>query len=70
MNSYNITKEYVITPCNCNIALDCSYIDMYLEKAEEELSLFLEYAIMKCLNLIGQCEGPKSLRATVRGLYM
>ena len=30
----------------------------------------LEYAIMKCLNLIGQCEGSKSLRATIRGLYM
>ena len=30
----------------------------------------LEYAIMKCLNLIGQCEGSKSLRATVHGLYM
>ena len=43
MNSYNITKEYVITPCSCNIALDCSYIDMYLEKAEEELSLFLKW---------------------------
>ena len=30
----------------------------------------LEYAIMKCLNLIGQCEGFKSLRATIHGLYM
>ena len=29
----------------------------------------LEYAIMKCLILIGQCEGFKSLRATIRGLY-
>ena len=44
MNSYNITKEYVITPCSCNIALDCLYaLDMYLEKAEEELSLFLKW---------------------------
>ena len=25
----------------------------------------LEYAIMKCLNLIGLCEGSKSLRATI-----
>ena len=33
-------------------------------------NLYLEYAVMKCLNLIGQCEGSKSLRATVRGLYM
>ena len=24
---------------------------------------------MKCLKLIGQCEGSKSLRVTVRGLY-
>jgi len=25
---------------------------------------------MKCFNLIGQCESSKSLRATVRRLYM
>ena len=37
---------------------------------EEEAVSPLEYAIMKCLNLIGQCEGSKSLRATVHGLYM
>ena len=30
----------------------------------------LEYAIMKCLNLIGLCEGSKSFRATIRGLYI
>ena len=30
----------------------------------------LEYAIMRCLNLIGQCQGSKLLRATVRGLYI
>ena len=38
--------------------------------AAQYVLLFLEYAIMKCLNLIGQCEGSKSLRDTVRGLYM
>ena len=32
--------------------------------------LCLEHAVMKCLNLIGQYEGSKSLRATIRGLYM
>ena len=34
------------------------------------ITVLLEHAIMKCLNLIGQYEGFKSLRATVRGLYM
>ena len=33
-------------------------------------SAFIEYAVMKCLNLIGQCEGSTSLRATVHGRYM
>ena len=33
-------------------------------------NLYLVYAIMKCLNLIGQCEASKSLRSTIRGLYM
>ena len=37
---------------------------------EAKLYQILEYAITKCLNLIGQCEGSKSLRATVRGFYM
>ena len=36
----------------------------------QHYNIILEYAIIKCLNLIGQCEGSESLRATVRGLYM
>ena len=45
-------------------------LGMRLYSSTASYELTLEYAIMKCLNMIGHCGGSKSLTATIHGLYM